>query len=166
MTTTRTAARSAITASGAPSLATLLRDPKYKAYFLRAPKLPKNLYHQAPFYVWGLKADGKWAGKAVADFPTAFDAAKKILRAPAFVDVSISSRVVGFAAPEDVRLQYKADGYDWCIMCRRPVHFVAKAKHHALRDDLHRYFSTHPVCPYCGIREETMLHGNITMGRN
>jgi len=152
--------------TASPSLATLLKDPKYKAYFLRQPVLPKRLFHPAPFYVWGLKGDGKWAGKAVADFPTAFEMTKKILRAPAYVDVSISSRVIGFRAPEDVVMKYKADGYDWCIMCRRPVHFMPKRKHHALRDDLHRYFAAFPVCPYCGIREETMLHGNVTMGKN
>lgn len=154
-------------ATSSPSLSALLKDPKYKAYFLRVPKLPKSLHHQAPFYVWGLKSDGRWAGKPVADFQTAFDMTKRLLKAPAFVDVSISSRVVGFPAPEDVRLAYKADGYDWCIMCRRPVHFIPKAKHHALRDDLHRYFAAFPVCPYCGIREETMTTpGAITMGRN
>lgn len=157
------------THTASPSLAALLKDPKYRAYFLRQPVLPKRLHHQAPFYVWALKPDGKWAGKAVADFPTAFDMTKKILKAiPAgkFEDVSISSRVVGFRAPEDLVVAYKSDGYDWCIMCRRPVHFMPKRKHHALRDDLHRYFAAHPVCPYCGIREETMLHGNVTMGKN
>lgn len=154
------------TTANGPTLASLLKDPAYRAYFLRQPILPKRLYHPAPFYVWGLKANGKWAGKAVADFPTAFDLTKKMLRAPAFEDVSISSRVIGFKAPEALVMKYKADGYDWCIMCRRPVHFRALRKHHALRDDLHRYFSHHPVCGFCGIREETMLHGNVTMGKN
>lgn len=149
-----------------PALSTLLKDPKYKAYFLRAPQLPKRLYHQAPFYVWGLKPNGKWAGVAVPDFKTAFDKTKAILRSPAFVDVSISSRVVGFKAPEELVMEYRSRGYDWCIMCRRPVHFSPKRRHHALRDDLHRYFAAQPVCPYCGIREETMLHGSITLGKN
>lgn len=148
------------------TLASLLKDPEYRAYFLRKPVLPKNLYHTAPFYVWGLKTNGKWVGKAVADFTTAFDMTKKLLRSPALADVSISSRVVGFRAPESLVAKYKTDGYDWCIMCRRPVHFAPKRKHHALRDELHRYFTQFPICPYCGIREETMLHGSITMGKN
>ena len=154
------------THTSSPSLATLLKDPKYRAYFLRQPQLPKNLYHLAPYYVWALKPNGKWAGAAVVDFPTAFTKAKAILKSPTFADVSISSRVIGFRAPEELVVQYRQDGYDWCIMCRRPVHFLPRRKHHALRDDLHRYFSHQPVCPYCGIREETMLHGNVTMGKN
>jgi len=150
-----------------PTLATLLKDPTYRSYMLRVPKIPKGIYHPAPFRVWGLKVDGKWAGAAKPDFVTAFDLTKRMLRNPDFQDAAISSRVVGFAAPEDLRLKYQADGYDWCIMCRRPVHFAAKKKHHALRDDLHRYFSHQPVCPYCGIREDTILTpGAITMGKN
>lgn len=149
-----------------PTLSALLKDPKYRAYFLRPAVIPKGIYHPAPFKIWGLRANGKWAGTTAVDFREGFDKAKKILRSDSFVDVSISSRVVGFRAPEDLVMQYRQDGYDWCIMCRRPVHFAPKRKHHALRDDLHRYFSAHPVCPYCGIREETMLHSGVTMGKN
>jgi hypothetical protein len=149
-----------------PTLSTLLRDPAYKAYFRRQPVLPKNLYHPAPFRVWGLRVDGRWAGKAVPSYPEGFELAKKMLRSDSFQDVSISSRVVGFKPPENLRDEYRARGYDWCIMCRRPTHFAPKRKHHALRDDLHRYFSHQPVCPYCGIREETMIHGNVTIGKN
>jgi hypothetical protein len=149
-----------------PTLSTLLRNEDYKRYFLRQPVLPKKLHHSAPWRVWGLKATDKWAGKAVATFPEAFDLAKKMLRHPDFKDVSISSRVVGFKPPANLQDHYRASGYDWCLMCRRPVHFVAKRKHHALRDDLHRYYAHYPVCPYCGIREETLLAGNITFGKN
>lgn len=150
-----------------PTLSTLIQNKVYKAYFLRQPRLPKGLHHPAPWRVWGQKTDGKWAGKAVADYPAAFELAKKMLRAPAFKDVSISSRVIGFRAPEQLLVQYREAGYDWCIMCRRPVHFAAKRKHHALRDDLHRYYAHHPVCPYCGIREDTILTpGAVTLGKN
>lgn len=150
-----------------PTLATLLKDPVYRAYFVRKPVLPKNLHNPLPFKVWGLRTDNKWAGRAVASFPEAFEMTKKILRRPDFKDVSISSRVIGFRAPEQLLTAYKADGYDWCIMCRRPVHFVARRKHHALRDDLHKFFAHEPVCPYCGIREETILTpGAVTLGKN
>lgn len=149
-----------------PTLAVLLKDPAYRSYFLRKPVLPKNLHHPAPFYVWGLKTTNTWVGKPVVDFTAAFDLTKKMLKVPAIKDVAISSRVIGFQAPQNLKDAWRAKGYDWCIMCRRPVHFKAKRTHHALRDDLHRYFSHHPVCPYCGIREETMLHGNVTMGKN
>lgn len=149
------------------TLAKLLKDPDYRAYFIRQPQLPKGLYHPAPFKVWGLKDDGRWAGKPVATFAEGFELTKKMLRHPDFTDVSISSRVIGFRAPEDLKLKYQADGYDWCIMCRRPTHFIARRKHHALRDDLHKYFSHHPVCTYCGMREETQrTPGAITMGKN
>lgn len=154
------------TTANGPTLASLLKDPAYKAYFRRQPVLPPKLYHPAPFKVWGLKIDGRWAGKAVADYPAAFELTKKMLRAPSFADVAISSRVIGFKPPENLKDDYRSRGYDWCIMCRRPVLFAPKRKHHALRDDLHRYFSHHPVCPFCGIREETMIHGNVTLGKN
>jgi len=149
-----------------PTLKTLLRNEDYKRYFLRRPVLPAKLFHPMPWKVWGLKVDNKWAGRAVATYPEAFEMTKKMLRSPQFQDAAICSRVVGFRPPENLLMQYKADGYDWCIMCRRPAVFKAKRKHHALRDDLHRYYAHHPVCPYCGMREETMLHGNITLGKN
>ena len=150
-----------------PTLTTLLRHPEYKRYFLRQPVLPKKLFHPLPWRVWALKNNGKWAGKAVATFPEAFEMTKKILRTPeTFKDVAISSRVVGFKPPEALKDHYRAAGYDWCIMCRRPTHFKAMRRHHALRDDLHRYYANHPVCVYCGMREETMMHGGITLGKN
>lgn len=150
-----------------PRLATLLKDQAYRQYFLRQPVMPKKLHHPAPWRVWGLKTTNQWAGKSLATFPEAFELAKKMLRSSQFQDVSISSRVVGFRAPEQLLTAYRADGYNWCIMCRRPVHFTPKRRHHALRDDLHRYFSHQPVCPYCGIREETMLTpGAVTLGKN
>src|SRR3546814_20129947 len=111
---------STTTANG-PSRAALLKDPAYRSDFGRQPVLPKNLYHPAPFYVWGLKTNGRWAGKAVADYPTAFDLTKRMLRADAIEDVSISSRVIGFRPPEHLKDEYRYRGYDWCIMCRRPV---------------------------------------------
>src|SRR3546814_15939913 len=142
---------STTTANG-PSRAALLKDPAYRSDFGRQPVLPKNLYHPAPFYVWGLKTNGRWAGKAVADYPTAFDLTKRMLRADAIEDVSISSRVIGFRPPENLKDEYRSRGYDWCIMCRRLVHFAPKRKHHALRDDLPWHFSHHPVCPFWGIQ--------------
>lgn len=151
-----------------PTLASLLKDPAYKAYFLRAPRLPAGLHAPLPFKVWGLRIDNKWAGKAVPTFADGFILAKRMLRAKdQFRDVSISSRVIGFRAPEQLLTAYKADGYDWCIMCRRPVHFMPKRRHHALRPDLHQFFAHEPVCPYCGIREETVLTpGAVTLGKN
>lgn len=149
-----------------PTLTALLKNPTYRAYFLRQPKLPPKLHHPEPWRVWALRENGKWAGKSLATFPEAFDLTKKLIRNPAIKDAAICSRVIGFRAPEQLVMQYKAEGYDWCIMCRRPTHFKAMRRHHALRDDLHKYYASHPVCPYCGIREETMLHGNITMGKN
>ena len=149
-----------------PTLSTLLKDPAYKAYFLRPAVIPKGVYHPAPFKVWGLTAANTWAGTTAKNYAEAFEKAKKILSSPKFVDVSISSRVVGFRAPEELVMEYRSRGYDWCIMCRRPTLFTPKKKHHALRDDLHCYFAAYPVCPYCGIREDTMLHGRVTMGKN
>lgn len=149
-----------------PTLTALLRNAEYRAYFLRQPVLPKKLHHPAPWKVWALKDNGKWAGKAIATFPEAFDLTKKLIRKPGIKDAAICSRVVGFKAPEQLVTAYRTDGYDWCIMCRRPTIFKPMAKHHALRQDLHVFFQHHPVCFYCGMREETMVSGGITLGRN
>ncbi len=149
-----------------PTLSTLLKDPKYKAYFRRPAIIPKGIYAPQPFKIWALTPQGKWAGTTAADYAEAFGKVKRLLASPKFVDVSISSRLIGFRAPEDLVMDYRSRGYDWCIMCRRPVHFSPRSRHHALRDDLHCYFAAFPVCPYCGIREETMLHSGVTMGKN
>lgn len=150
-----------------PTLSALLKDPEYKAYFIRPAVIPKSVYHTAPFKVWGITLQDKWAGTTAKDYAEAFGKVKVMLKSKKFRDVSISSRVVGFPAPEGLRLKYKTEGgYDWCLMCRRPVIFEAQDWHHALRNDLHCYFANFPVCPYCGIREETMTSpGSITMGK-
>lgn len=155
-------------------MSTLLKNPAYRSYLTRNVVYPRNVYHPAPWRVWAQKvspqsAKGyKWAGKAFKTYGEAFDLLKKIHTAgpDKFLDVSISSRLIGFNAPEQLRVQYKSDGYDWCLMCRRPVQFVPMRRHHALDNTLHQYYAHFPVCPYCGIREETILtRGAITIGK-
>lgn len=152
--------------TSSPTLSTLLKDPAYRSYFTKPAVIPKGIFHPAPFRVWGITTQSRWAGTTAVDYADAFNKVKVMIKSKKFQDISISSRVVGFPAPESLRLHYKSDGYDWCLMCRRPVVFEPRERHHALRKDLHCYFADFPVCPYCGIREETMISpGMITMGK-
>lgn len=154
-------------------MSTLLKNPTYRSYLTKNVVYPKNVYHPAPWRVWAQKVSPqsksgfKWAGKTFKTYGEAFALTKTILGRPAdFKDVSISSRLIGFRAPEQLRVQYKMDGYDWCVMCRRPVIFTPMRRHHALDSTLHQYYAHFPVCPYCGIREETVLtNGAITYGK-
>lgn len=151
----------------------LIKDPEYRSYLTKNVVYPKNVYHPAPWRVWAQKVDPSkrsgfaWSGKTFKTYGEAFDLLKRIQKAgPTFEDAAISSRLIGFRAPEQLRQRYKALGYDWCVMCRRPVQFVPMRRHHALDNTLHQYYSHFPVCPYCGIREETILtNGAITYGK-
>jgi hypothetical protein len=147
-------------------LSTLLQNTDYRSYFQRNVKYPTNVYHQAPWRVWVHLTSGKWGQKTFATYGEAFKYTVPVLKKAAVQDVSISSRLIGFRPPEQIRLHYQTLGYDWCLMCRRPVQFVTWRKHHALRNDLHQFFAHHPVCPYCGIREETMRGNGVTIGKN
>src|SRR3546814_20217917 len=98
------------TTANGPTLAALLKDPAYRPYFVRQPVLPKNLYHPAPFYVWGLKTNGRWAGQAVADYPTAF---------------ALTNRTLPPPAPDHLRSarrQLRKDSFRTGTSCRPPHH--------------------------------------------
>lgn len=138
----------------------LLKDPLYRRYFLTSPKFPFRLALDKPWRVWAIVGDTRedpdiWVPDfRKKDFPTFKDAFTFIKpRINKYRDFSITSRVIGFVPPKSVRAQFGED-YDWCIMCRRPTIFEPHTTHHALKDEIHRYFVEWPVCMFCGSREE------------
>lgn len=130
----------------------LLKDPVYRRYFLTVPRLPYDLAIECPWRVWVLK-DGKWLKRDFATFEDSFKFVKPRFRT--WEDVSISSRVIGFDPPKNVRHAFNS--YDWCKRCRRPSVFKTFKTHHALDNSIHRFFSHIPVCRYCGASEGTSL---------
>lgn len=136
----------------------LLRDPLYRSYFLQTPKFPFKLALDKPWRVWadvgGEDDEGYYlADFRKKDFPTFAEAFAFVKpRIKKWDDFAITSRIIGFVPPKPVKALYSED-YDWCIMCRRPTLFEPHDTHHALRDDIHRYFVDWPICIFCGSRE-------------
>jgi len=130
----------------------LLKQPEYRGYFLKSPKFPYPLACPQPWTVWINKESSKTAGKLVwlrKDTVTFRDAVKFVSpRMKEWEDFSITSRIIGFVPPKNLRNSYELS--DWCYRCRRPVEFRVFRKHHALRSDMHVYFEDWPVCPFCG----------------
>lgn len=130
----------------------LLKDPVFRKYFLKNPRFPYKLAHPEPWTVWIHKPGKKhperlvWARKDTATFKEAFSYARA--RWNEWHDFSITSRIVGFVPPQNVRNSYELN--EWCYRCRRPVEMKAFNKHHALDPDIHKFFVDWPVCPFCG----------------
>jgi len=77
----------------------LLSDPIYKAYFLKAPKLPPAARALGdPFYVYVQREPhGRWARTSAANYRDAYAVLKQYL--PGVHDVVIVSRRVAFGPP-------------------------------------------------------------------
>lgn len=120
----------------------LLRDPQYKSYFTKVPKLPD---HYTPELLpWRLlvqkQGETKWRSKRFGTYKEAFLGFKKML--PSITNASINCPGLNFSPPiRHVRL--KSSGavkslvwkpkleagmgdHHWCGYCRRPSIFVNK----------------------------------------
>ena len=141
------------------TLPELLRDEKYKAYFLKVPKLLSPNASQ-PWRLHIETKEGKWLSKEFDTYPDAFRVLKKYLQAGKVRDAAISCRRQQFDPPTRVvRVKGKfvknsqgelqqvtrvvtwkpnlgaveeTERHDWCPYCRRPVVFRAVKVHHAL----------------------------------
>lgn len=127
----------------------LLKDPLFREYYLKVPRFPHHIEHPTPWTLW-VSRQNKWASKNFAVWKDAFLFARPHIKE--WDDFSIVSRIILFTPPPNVRNAYRH--LQWCYRCRRPTTFKAYARHHALRNDIHRYFSEWPVCLYCGCRED------------
>lgn len=134
----------------------LLKDPIYRKYFLKTPKFPYPIAYATPWKLWVHRESRKtpsrlaWVGYSFGTFAEAFYYAKPKWKE--WEDFSITCTVMGFVPPKNVRNAFELS--DWCMRCRRPVEMRAVERHHALRNDIHRYFADWPVCPFCGANSE------------
>ena len=127
----------------------LLRDPQYKAYFVKVPKLPDHYKPESlPWRLLVLKqGETAWRSKRFGTYQEAFAAFKKLL--PTLTDAAINCPGLNFMPPvRSVRLKGKVDQkgkpvvkslvwkprlepdmahHEWCAYCRRPTIFVDKA---------------------------------------
>lgn len=132
----------------------LLRDPIYKKWAMKSPKL-KSKGRGDPWRLYILKKNGRWAKK---DFPTyaqAFNWMAKNLSE--YADIVIHSKRLPFAPPV-VKYRGKKTywpspkGYRWCPYCRRPTIFKYFRSHHAIPHIAPWY----KRCNVCGIRAESI----------
>ena len=137
----------------------LLKDPLYRAYFLKNPRFPYALACTDPWTVWVRNESKKRPGKYVwgrRDMATFRDCVQFIKpRMNDWEDFSITSRIIAFDPPHEVRNAFRHN--DWCKRCRRPVELRVFRKHHALSADIHVYFADWPVCPFCGGSDVTQI---------
>lgn len=121
------------------TLKELLRDPQYRTYFSKVPKLPAHYKPEnKPWKLMILKPGEKaWRTKRFGTYSEAFAALKKML--PVIEDATINCPALGFMPPiKTVRLKGKTDKKGKPVL--RTI--VWKPQ---LTDDM----ETHYWCPYC-----------------
>lgn len=132
------------------TLTQLLRDPLYKQYFCRAPRLPRGTTNGLPWQVWAT-VDGRWATKRFCTYVDAFAMVKAKLKC--YDDITITCRPLFWAPPEGFVIP---SGHVWCGRCRRPAIFGYHRRHHAL-EGYDRYCSESVRrCVFCGVREMSL----------
>lgn len=126
----------------------LLRDPQYKAYFVKVPKLPEHYTPDSlPWRLLVLKqGEHIWRGKRFGTYEEAFAGMKTML--PKIENAAINCPGLNFMPPvRTVRVKGKVDAkgkpiiktlvwkprleadheaHYWCGYCRRPTIFVDK----------------------------------------
>lgn len=135
----------------------LLRDPQYRAYFLKAPKLPDHYTPEMkPWKLAVLKhGESVWRTKRFGTYREAFEGLKKML--PTIADGAIISPALGFMPPtRTVRVKGKIDPktkkqlirttlwrpqldgdeatHYWCPHCRRPTIWKVAGLNRPARD--------------------------------
>jgi hypothetical protein len=123
----------------------LLRDPQYRAYFSKVPKLPSHYTPEnKPWKLMVLKrGEVAWRSKRMGTYQEAFEGLKKML--PLITNAAINCPPLNFMPPvRTVRLKGKFDrkgkqvlksiiwrpaidadmeAHNWCPHCRRPSIF-------------------------------------------
>lgn len=167
----------------------LLRDPQYRAYFSKVPKLPAHVKPESlPWKLIIQKPDESiWRSKRYGTYPEAFAGLKKML--PKISNAAINCPGLGFMPPvRTVRLKGKFDkkgaqvirttlwtpqissdmaAHNWCPHCRRPSIFRIARLSRPARGE----YSTpqgEPVlrCIICGASERVvdLRHPENTQG--
>lgn len=137
--------------SGQITIRELLRDPQFKAYFIKVPKLPDHYTPEAePWRLLVVKqGEHKWRSKRFGTYQDAFAGFKKML--PVISDAAINCPGLNFMPPTRTvklkgrfevvkgiqkpvlrtlvwapRLEADMPRHHWCGYCRRPTVFVNK----------------------------------------
>lgn len=149
-----------------PTLAELLEDDVYAAWFRRNPVMPSVVPGADAWQVIGRRvAEAQGATWAVARVPSYADAyrrARRMLKDPQWEDVAACSRAVMFRPP--VGFSWATGRFGWCGRCRRPTLFREMKIHPVLRgqldDSLRRAImvskETPERCYYCGMSRAGM----------
>lgn len=119
----------------------LLRDPQYRDYFIKAPKLPDHMTNNPAILPWKLyvlkRGENNWRSKRFHTYREAFAGLKKML--PVIDNGAINCPALSFLPPfknytikstgkQVTKLwQPKIDSdmadHKWCPHCRRPTIF-------------------------------------------
>lgn len=135
------------------TLSTLLKDPIYKAWFMKVPKVQVPGF-QPNWRVLIQVEDGRW-GAAKTEFTKYSDAFNWVVKNRSkYRDLVIYSKRQEFQPPV-----VKAGGrrvfwpwprgYHWCGFCRRPTQF-RRLKRHTF---VSVYDREAPRCTICGVRQ-------------
>jgi|SRR5690606_1906910 len=117
------------------TLRELLKDPNYRAWFTKIPKL-RVVHHTPPWRLYAQREEGgKWARKDYRTYPEAYNAVRSRLQE--FHDLIIHCKPQAFPPPI-IEFQGRKfylpppPGHLWCVYCRRPTVFGFFSKHHAM----------------------------------
>jgi len=141
-----------MTAVGLITIRELLRDPEYRAYFTRVPKLPDHYTPEMKPWrlLLQLKGDTTWKSKRFGTYQEAFAGFKLVL--PKIENAAINCPGLNFVPPMRTvkvknkfhtegklkgkpiiktlvwrpRLEADHEAHYWCAYCRRPSIFVHK----------------------------------------
>lgn len=141
------------------TLRELLRDPIYKAWFQKIPKLSAEVAHTPPWRVYVQKEQfGSWAKLELPRYVKAYGWTAKNLKL--YHDIVIMSKRQEFKPPVVKTSTGKKvywpcpDGHRWCPYCRRPTVFAYFSRHHMFsgRYNGNSSASGFKRCMVCGIR--------------
>lgn len=150
-----------------PTLAELLEDSTYAAWFRRNPLMPPNVRSATPWQIIARRvpdAHGStWALKMMPAYADAYRRVRSMLRDAQWEDVAICSRAAMFRPPFDFEWGSR---FHWCGRCRRPSLFQPMQIHPIMRGQmdsalLHAIMlatETPERCYYCGVRRSSMPH--------
>lgn len=138
------------------TLPELLKDPKYRAFFLQVPKTLVPPPGQKPWRLYiQREADGPWAKKDFEKYADAFRKLAAELKRGAVHDGAIQSRGIAYAPPERVAKVTKGGRPVWArngqnqIMVDRDGNRIQRTVVVVWRPKLEPQDEPHTWCTYC-----------------
>lgn len=165
--------------AGMITIQELLRDPQYRAYFRKVPRLPEHYSEESlPWKLIILKPnESVWRSKRFGTYADAFAGLKKVL--PNIVNGAINCPPLGFMPPtRTVRLKNQYDKknrqvvktllwkpqissdmeqHNWCSHCRRPTLFRSAILSRPQKNGFHTIKGEPALrCIMCGASERIL----------